>query len=188
MSEEKLLIGGYEFVPWKFEPETVDCTNPSGKTHTMLKYVTTTEPTIPLPKIDYYNLPDFRKNSPESKLKWDIVKLGKEIKAVEKILEEDDDVMMPYYEYIFCPEKVIFNGPACIVIWRDKTKTVVKRKPYDDFDPYEAVAQAITKRIFESTSHFHKAVDAVTEYKHPDEATKRYLTVNGIKGGSNGKA
>lgn len=43
-------------------------------------------------------------------------------------------------------EKVIFNDPATIVIWKDKTKTVVKRSENDIFDPEKGLAMAITKK------------------------------------------
>lgn len=55
--------------------------------------------------------------------------------------------------------KVIENKDAVIVFWRDKTKTVVKRMAGDNNDIYSAVAQALAKKIFGSTTHFHKIVD-----------------------------
>ena len=58
--------------------------------------------------------------------------------------------------------KIIFQQKkACIVFWADGTKTVVKRKETDKFDKYSAVAQAIAKHLYGSTSTFHKMVDSV---------------------------
>lgn len=43
-------------------------------------------------------------------------------------------------------EKVIFNGPATIVLWTDGTKTVVKCED-EEFDKEKGLAMAITKRF-----------------------------------------
>lgn len=56
-------------------------------------------------------------------------------------------------------EKIITNGPATIVFWNDRTKTIVKRDNYDEDDLYDAVANALAKKIFGSTSKFHKTID-----------------------------
>lgn len=42
-------------------------------------------------------------------------------------------------------EKVIFNGPATIVFWKDGTKTVVKYQDVDALDPEKGLAMAIAK-------------------------------------------
>lgn len=62
-------------------------------------------------------------------------------------------------------KKIIFNQKACIVFWKDGTKTIVKRKENDKFDKYAAVAQAIAKHQYGSTSAFHKMVDSVSVIK-----------------------
>lgn len=56
-------------------------------------------------------------------------------------------------------EKIITSGPATIVFWNDRTKTIVKRDNYDEDDLYDAVANALAKKIFGSTSKFHKTID-----------------------------
>lgn len=56
-------------------------------------------------------------------------------------------------------EKIITNGQATIVFWNDRTKTIVKRDNYDEDDLYDAVANALAKKIFGSTSKFHKIID-----------------------------
>lgn len=43
-------------------------------------------------------------------------------------------------------EKVIYNGPATIVIWSDGTKTIVKCCEDDTFDPEKGLAMAISKK------------------------------------------
>lgn len=56
-------------------------------------------------------------------------------------------------------EKIITNGPATIVFWNDRTKTTVKRDIDDEDDLYDAVANALAKKVFGSTSKFHKTID-----------------------------
>lgn len=46
----------------------------------------------------------------------------------------------------FSIEKVIFNDPATIVIWKDGTKTIVKCGEGETFDPEKGLAMAIAKR------------------------------------------
>lgn len=48
----------------------------------------------------------------------------------------------------FAIEKVIFNGPATIVMWMDGTKTIVKCQDGDAFDPEKGLAMAISKKAF----------------------------------------
>ncbi len=43
---------------------------------------------------------------------------------------------------------VIFNYPATIVFWADGTKTVVKCKPGDQWDPHAGISAAIAKKFF----------------------------------------
>lgn len=56
-------------------------------------------------------------------------------------------------------EKIITNGPATIVFWNDGTKTVVKCDIHDKDDLYDAVANALAKKVFGSTSKFHRIID-----------------------------
>lgn len=45
-------------------------------------------------------------------------------------------------------ENVIFNPPATIVFWSDKTKTIVKCDySYEDYDPEKGIAMAIAKKL-----------------------------------------
>lgn len=48
--------------------------------------------------------------------------------------------------YIYGPKKVIFNGPATIVIWNDNTKTIVKRREGEPDDKEKAVMYCIIKK------------------------------------------
>lgn len=69
------------------------------------------------------------------------------------------------------PVKIIQNGPCVIVFWKDKTKTIVRKKSNDPDDIYSAVAQAFMKKWCGSTAHFHKCVDKMVIYRDtPKEA------------------
>lgn len=52
-------------------------------------------------------------------------------------------------------ERVIFNDPATIVIWSDKTKTVVKCQPGDTYDPEKGLALCISKKFFGNKGNFN---------------------------------
>lgn len=56
-------------------------------------------------------------------------------------------------------KEVLSNGPATIIFWNDGTKTIVKREIDDEDDLYDAVANALAKKAFGSTSKFHKIVN-----------------------------
>ena len=63
-------------------------------------------------------------------------------------------------------EKVIFNDPATIVFWSDKTKTVVKCDSKDHFSEEMGLAMACTKKLLGNNytyyGKFDKALDKAT--------------------------
>lgn len=46
-------------------------------------------------------------------------------------------------------EKIIFNEPATIIIWKDGTKTISKCGPLDKYDPEKGVAICFMKKMLE---------------------------------------
>lgn len=52
-------------------------------------------------------------------------------------------------------EKVIFNNPATIVIWSDRTKTVVKCQD-GGFDPEKGLAMAISKKFLGNKGNYYE--------------------------------
>lgn len=52
--------------------------------------------------------------------------------------------------------KVIFNDPATIVFWSDGTKTVVKTRGNDKFDPEKGLAMAISKKHMGNADGWYK--------------------------------
>ena len=51
-------------------------------------------------------------------------------------------------------ERVIFNAPATIVIWKDGSKTVVKCAK-EDFDPEKGLAMAIAKKALGNKGSYY---------------------------------
>ena len=60
--------------------------------------------------------------------------------------------------------KVIINDPAVIIYWSDKSKTIGKCMPCDDFDPEVGFAMAISRKYFEMFGN-----------KYPRKAFKKEL-------------
>lgn len=50
---------------------------------------------------------------------------------------------------------VIYNDPATIVFWSDKTKTVVKTQNGDPFDKEKGLALAMAKKLYGNKGNFN---------------------------------
>lgn len=57
----------------------------------------------------------------------------------------------------FAIKKVIFNGPATIVLWVDGTKTVVKCQD-ETFDPEKGLAMAIAKKALGNKGNYFNMI------------------------------
>lgn len=68
-------------------------------------------------------------------------------------------------------ENVIFNDPATIVIWSDKTKTIVKCQPGDKFDAEKGLALAISKKFLGNKGSFNEVFKKFIP-DEPQEDTK----------------
>lgn len=53
---------------------------------------------------------------------------------------------------------VKFSGPATIVFWTDGTKTVVKCRKGDKFDPEKGIAMACAKKLLGNEDGYHKEI------------------------------
>ena len=70
----------------------------------------------------------------------------------------DDSILKAYKCYLnynfgvrgasLSPKKIIFNGPATIVMWTDGTKTVVKQSKLDNYDYEKGFAMCVVKKVF----------------------------------------
>lgn len=61
------------------------------------------------------------------------------------------------------PERVIKNGPAMVVFWKDGTKTIVKRKKGEPDNIYHAFTAALAKKIFGSNSKVNSIAGSVID-------------------------
>ena len=63
---------------------------------------------------------------------------------------DQKSLMMSYID------KVVFNNPATIVLWKDGTKTVVKCGDGDTFDPEKGLAMAIAKKALGNKGYYYE--------------------------------
>ena len=73
-------------------------------------------------------------------------------------------------------EKVIYNDPATIIFWSDKTKTVVQCQEGDDYDPEKGLAMAIAKKALGNTSR--KLNDVLHKWEKKEEPSVPLAIVN----------
>ena len=74
----------------------------------------------------------------------------------------EQDMGNLYISVVPRPSKVIYNGPATIVIWKDGTKTVVKRAEGDSHDPVKAYLEAFyLKATGKSRTQCRKALESI---------------------------
>lgn len=66
-----------------------------------------------------------------------------------RLHKKENDMRLPKIE------KVIFNDPATIVIWKDGTKTVVKCEN-EIFDPEKGLAMAISKKALGNEGNYYE--------------------------------
>ena len=92
------------------------------------------------------------------------------ISLSDKYQDENGYSEMKYFTYLQADEfpslvkKVIFNGPATIIIWKDDSKTIVKCKKGDKYDPRTGLAMNIVKKLFmDSSTRMNKWMDSVLE-------------------------
>ena len=100
--------------------------------------------------------------------------------TVDKVTEDGRTIMLKEdgYDFVYSPlwldkvedgkcevkvkegriKDVKFNGPATIVFWTDGTKTVVKCRKGDKFDPEKGIAMACAKKLLGNEDGYHKEI------------------------------
>ena len=68
-------------------------------------------------------------------------------------------------------DRVIFNEPATIVLWRDGTKTVVKAVN-EEYDPEKGLAIAICKKVYGNKGNYFEVLK-----KHLKKYEPKYVEV-----------
>lgn len=75
-------------------------------------------------------------------------------------------------------KKVIFNEPATIVFWKDGTKTVVKCRDGETFDPEKGVALCFMKKALGNNFHYYDPIKhALKNYKPAKKKTSKLSNV-----------
>lgn len=101
---------------------------------------------------------------------------------VKAYLETDESITIEaakmYWEKSNLPKikKVIFNNPATIIIWADKTKTVVKCMEGDTWDPEKGFMAAYLTKIL-GQKRFHSELK---KYVKPQVEMETNGTINGM--------
>ena len=97
---------------------------------------------------------------------------------IENYLRADEDITMKvgtlYMTEIPKIKKVIFNYPATIIIWSDKTKTVVKCRAADTWDPEKGFAMAYLTKVM-GKSELHKSLK---KYVRPQEELEEQYKIS----------
>lgn len=83
-----------------------------------------------------------------------------DILTVEKYIASMDDIKVDIPGMI---DRVIFNDPATIILWKDGSKTVVKRSDDDIWDPEKGFCMAIIKKLYGHTSFIKKFMEPKEE-------------------------
>ena len=60
-------------------------------------------------------------------------------------------------------DRVIFNDPATIILWKDGTKTVVKRSEDDIWDSEKGFCMAVIKKLYGRTSFIKRFMEPEEE-------------------------
>ena len=84
-------------------------------------------------------------------------------------------------------KKVIFNPPATVVYWSDRTKTVVKCNVNDIFDPKKGLAMAIAKRCVGNTSAYYAEIRHWVAKCGKDYPGKPYTESSSVENNCPGK-
>lgn len=78
-------------------------------------------------------------------------------------------------------KNIIHNGPCTIVFWMDNTKTIVKLKPGDTYDPHAAFCIAVAKKMYGNNSKISKIVDRFSKDVSVPEMPTCDLTIEELK-------
>ena len=86
---------------------------------------------------------------------------------------------MDYLEHK-CPriEKVIFNDPVTVILWSDKTKTIVRCND-GEYDPEKGMAMAVAKKFLGTNDSGSNYYDVFKKWL-PEEKVKTEVTSEGI--------
>lgn len=94
-------------------------------------------------------------NTDTAYAKW----LHSQVESYRKTINDMLRKEMNMNNYIPGIKKVIYNGPKTIILWGDRTKTIVSCGEGQAWDPYYGFCAAVTKKVFGSKHQADKIVD-----------------------------
>lgn len=104
-----------------------------------------------------------------SRSKLDRIGISHEMELLRHFAKPSDKKPDPTPEI----SKVIFNNPCTIVLWSDKTKTIVRCQEGDVFDPEKGLAMAIVKKMSGNTGKYYDIFKKwVPKEKNPNNFPK----------------
>ena len=84
--------------------------------------------------------------------------------TAKMLLKNKPELNFKKYNF-YEPKKIIYNGKATIVFWKDGTKTVVKMAEGTIYSKYNAFCAALAKKICGSNSAVNRTVANGIEQK-----------------------
>ena len=82
------------------------------------------------------------------------------------------DLFIPVSYLLPKIKRVIFSNPATIILWEDKTKTVVKCGKNDSFDYEKGLAMAIVKKLYGNTGRYMRIFDKYIPVQSEEQSAK----------------
>lgn len=70
------------------------------------------------------------------------------------------------------PKKVHFSGPCTIIIWEDKTKTIVRCQDGDTFDPEVGISMCYLKKLLGNEGNYYNHIRKAKKMANYDETSK----------------
>lgn len=97
-----------------------------------------------------------------------VLRISPRLYEIEESIKEKEGNTMPtnynkmflgtgnlYFRFKAEIKDVIFNNPATIILWNDGTKTVVKCREGEVYDPEKGLAMAIAKKFLGNHGNYH---------------------------------
>lgn len=95
-----------------------------------------------------------------------------------KTIKNGDKTMKPTDLRV---KNIIYNGPCTIVFWMDNTKTIVRLKEGDTYDPHAAFCIAVAKKVYGNNSKISRIVDHFSKDVKAPETPPRELSLEELK-------
>lgn len=94
----------------------------------------------------------------------------------------NDSLVVEEIDMLHMIDHVILNAPATIVFWKDGTKTVIKCKEDDVYDPEKGIAMAFTKKVLGNNyNYINKFNTIMKKAKKVDDDSKAKITFKNNK-------